>query len=103
MQKRLDISIAKSTKINERLSFELGFDLFNIFDTVNFANPNSDLQDSVDFGVITNTVGGPRVGQFRASFAFNTTANARSNLTRPSEMAALFHERQETISSALQP
>ncbi|MGD9629489.1 MAG: TonB-dependent receptor [Pyrinomonadaceae bacterium] len=70
LQQRLDLSFAKSTKINDRMSFELGFDLFNVFDTVNFANPNSDLQDSVDFGVITNTVGGPRVGQFRAKFRF---------------------------------
>ena len=70
LQKRLDLSIAKTTKINERMSFELGFDLFNVFDFVNFANPNSDLQDAVDFGVTTNTVGGPRVGQFRAKFRF---------------------------------
>lgn len=35
------------------MSLELGFDLFNVFNTVNFANPNSDLQDSVDFGTIT--------------------------------------------------
>jgi hypothetical protein len=69
-QNRFDLSIAKSTKINERMSFELGFDLFNVFDTVNLANPNNDLQDSVDFGVITNTTGGPRVGQFRAKFRF---------------------------------
>ena len=69
-QKRFDISIAKNTKINERVSFELGFDLFNVFDWVNFADPNSDLQDSVDFGVITNTVGGPRVGQLRAKIRF---------------------------------
>lgn len=69
-QKRFDLSFAKNTKINERMSFELGFDLFNVFDTVNFANPNSDLQDSVDFGIITNTIGGPRVGQFRAKFRF---------------------------------
>ncbi|MGQ0541799.1 MAG: carboxypeptidase regulatory-like domain-containing protein [Blastocatellia bacterium] len=70
LQKRFDISFAKNTKINERMSFELGFDLFNVFDTVNLANPNSDLQDSVDFGVITNSIGGPRVGQFRAKFRF---------------------------------
>ena len=69
-QKRFDISFAKNTKINERFSFEIGFDLFNVFNTVNFANPNSDLQDTVDFGLITNTVGGPRVGQFRAKFRF---------------------------------
>lgn len=70
MQRRFDLSFAKSTKVNERISFELGFDLFNVFNTVNFANPNSDLQDSVDFGTVTNTVGGPRVGQFRAKLRF---------------------------------
>ncbi|MGD9561836.1 MAG: carboxypeptidase regulatory-like domain-containing protein [Pyrinomonadaceae bacterium] len=69
-QQRFDLSIAKNTKISERLSFELGFDLFNVFDRVNFANPNSDLQDSVDFGMITSTVGGPRVGQVRAKLRF---------------------------------
>jgi hypothetical protein len=70
MQKRFDVSIVKTTKITERMSIELGFDIFNVFNTVNFANPNSDLQDSVDFGVITNTIGGPRVGQIRAKFRF---------------------------------
>ncbi|MEQ1646913.1 MAG: hypothetical protein ABL959_25885, partial [Pyrinomonadaceae bacterium] len=70
LQKRFDLSFAKSTKFNERISFELGFDLFNVFNTINLANPNSDLQDSVDFGIITNTVGGPRVGQFRAKLRF---------------------------------
>jgi hypothetical protein len=69
-QRRLDLSLAKNTKINERMSFEFGFDLFNVLNTVNFANPNSDLQDAVDFGIITNTIGGPRVGQFRAKFRF---------------------------------
>jgi len=70
LQQRLDLSFAKTTRLNERMSFELGFDLFNVFDTVNFANPNSDLQDAVDFGVVTTTIGGPRVGQFRAKFRF---------------------------------
>ena len=70
MQRRFDLSFVKNTKINDRISFELGFDLFNVFDTVNFANPNSDLQDSVDFGIVTNSIGGPRVGQFRAKFRF---------------------------------
>jgi hypothetical protein len=69
-QRRFDLSFVKDTKINERFSFEIGFDLFNVFNTVNFANPNNDLQDRVDFGIITNTVGGPRVGQFRAKFRF---------------------------------
>ena len=70
MQRRFDLSFAKSTNLTERISIELGFDLFNVFNTVNFANPNSDLQDSVDFGTVTNTIGGPRVGQFRAKLRF---------------------------------
>jgi hypothetical protein len=70
MQKRFDLSLSKTTKINERIDVELGFDLFNVFNTVNLANPNTDLQDSVDFGKITNSVGGPRVGQFRAKLRF---------------------------------
>jgi hypothetical protein len=69
-QSRFDLSFAKRTNITERMSVELGFDLFNVFDRVNLQAPNSDLQDAVDFGVITNTVGGPRVGQFRAKFRF---------------------------------
>jgi hypothetical protein len=69
-QKRFDMSIVKNTKINEKIGVEIGFDLFNVFNTVNFANPNSDLQDAVDFGLVTGTVGGPRVGQFRAKLRF---------------------------------
>ena len=69
-QKRFDISFVKSTRINERMSFDFGFDIFNLFNTTNFANPTGDLQDTTDFGRITNTVGGSRVGQFRAKFSF---------------------------------
>jgi hypothetical protein len=70
MQKRFDISFVKNTKINDRMSFELGFDFFNLFNTVNFSNPNNDFQDTADFSRITSTIGGPRVGQFRAKFRF---------------------------------
>lgn len=69
-QKRFDISFAKSTRITERISIDVGFDIFNLFNTVNFANPTSDLQDSADFGRITNTIGGSRLGQFRAKITF---------------------------------
>jgi hypothetical protein len=70
MQQRFDLSFAKNTRINERMSFEVGFDLFNVFNRVNLANPSSDLQDGTDFGLITESIGGPRVGQFRAKFRF---------------------------------
>jgi hypothetical protein len=48
----------------------LRWDVFNVFNNVNFANPNNDLQDTTDFGRITNTVGGPRVMQFGAKVKF---------------------------------
>lgn len=70
MQRRFDLGLAKNTKLTERFSLEFGFDIFNLFNTVNFANPNNDLQDSGDFGRITSTQGGPRVGQFRAKLRF---------------------------------
>jgi hypothetical protein len=70
MQKRVDLGIVKRTRINERFNFEIGLDVFNIFNTANFSIPNIDLQDTTDFGRITNTVGGPRVAQIRAKFNF---------------------------------
>lgn len=69
-QRRVDLGIVKRTKLNERMNFEVGVDIFNVFNFVNFANPNSDLQDSTDFGRITNTVGGPRLAQFRMKLNF---------------------------------
>ncbi|MDQ3087356.1 MAG: hypothetical protein M3Q78_02020, partial [Acidobacteriota bacterium] len=69
-QRRFDIGIVKRTKISETTSFEIGLDVFNLFNTANFATPNADLQDATDFGRITNTVGGPRLAQIRARFNF---------------------------------
>lgn len=69
-QKRFDIGIAKSTNLTESVRLEFRWDVFNIFNNVNFALPNSDLQDATDFGRITNTVGGPRVMQFGMKLKF---------------------------------
>lgn len=69
-QKRIDFSLQKTTRLSERLSLELKWDVFNIFNWANFANPNSDLSDETDFGQITRTVGAPRVMQFGAKLRF---------------------------------
>jgi hypothetical protein len=68
-QSRFDVGIVKRTKLTERMSFELGWDVFNVFNRANFGTPDSEL-GSPDFGKITNTVGGPRVMQMRAKFNF---------------------------------
>ncbi len=69
-QKRVDVSLQKTTRLSERVTLELKMDVFNIFNFVNFANPNSDLSDETDFGQITRTVGAPRVMQFGAKVRF---------------------------------
>ena len=70
-QKRIDISFQKQTKLfKERIELELKWDIFNLFNFVNFANPNADLSDETDFGQITRTLGAPRVMQFGAKIRF---------------------------------
>jgi outer membrane receptor protein involved in Fe transport len=68
-QKRVDLSIAKAIRFNGRLQAELRWEVFNVFNTVNLGMPENNF-DSVDFGTITNTVGGPRVSQFGVRFLF---------------------------------
>lgn len=60
----------KDTPLTERVGLEFRWDVFNIFNQVNFANPGNDLLDSSDFGLIQNTVGGPRVMQFGLKLKF---------------------------------
>ena len=68
-QSRFDFGLLKSTKLSENVAFEFGWDVFNVFNKANFAAPDFEL-GSPDFGKIVNTVGGPRVMQFRAKLKF---------------------------------
>ena len=70
-QKRFDVGLSKNTKLSERLALELRWDIFNVFNTVNFATPNNVIGETgTDFGKITDTVGGPRVMQFGMKMKF---------------------------------
>ena len=69
-QKRFDLSLSKTTKIVENVNLEFRWEVFNLFNNVNFATPNNDLQDRLDIGTISNTVGGPRVMQFGLKLRF---------------------------------
>jgi hypothetical protein len=68
-QKRIDLSITKAVVASARLRAELRFEMFNVFNTVNFALPENNF-DSTDFGTVTTTVGGPRVSQFGVRLTF---------------------------------
>jgi hypothetical protein len=69
-QKRFDFGLSKSTPITERVGLEFRWDIFNLFNNVNFANPSGDISDGTDFGTIINTIGGPRVMQFGLKLKF---------------------------------
>jgi hypothetical protein len=68
-QSRFDVSLAKTTKLTERMTLDFGWDIFNLFNRANFAGPDNEL-GSPDFGRITTTVGGPRVMQFGMKLKF---------------------------------
>lgn len=69
-QKRFDLGLSKETNITEGIKLQFRWDVFNLFNNVNFALPANDLQDATDFGKIVNTVGGPRVMQFGLKLRF---------------------------------
>jgi hypothetical protein len=69
-QFRTDLGIVKRTRINENVSFDLGIDVFNLFNTVNFASPEFDLSDVNNRFRLYQTTGGPRLAQFRARLNF---------------------------------
>jgi hypothetical protein len=81
----LDFSIVKTTKLTERVSFQLRAEFFNGFNHPHFANPNTqglvDPSDPTSFGFIFNTpdvaaanpvigTGGPRNIQLGLKFRF---------------------------------
>jgi hypothetical protein len=61
-QKRVDLNIARAISFG-KVRAELRWEIFNVFNTVNFGLPENNV-DSLDFGTITSTIGGPRVSQF---------------------------------------
>lgn len=71
---QFDLSVGKTTKIQERVKIGLQFDFFNIFNHVNFVDPTLDLRNPATFGVITSQtvlVGlTPRVIQIGARIDF---------------------------------
>ncbi|HEY3939787.1 MAG TPA: TonB-dependent receptor [Bryobacteraceae bacterium] len=63
-----DVSAFKAFSITEHQSLQFRTDLFNVFNEVNFSNPNTTLT-SANFGKIT-AAGSPRILQFALKFIF---------------------------------
>jgi hypothetical protein len=70
-QRRVDLSLARQFNLMGTSSLELRWDVFNVFNNVNFALPENVIGEAgTDFGQLTNTVGGPRVMQLGAKLRF---------------------------------
>ena len=87
-QSRGDVSLAKNTRINERMSLNLRFDVFNVFNHPDFDAPNvnNSLYSvarsgnaitkvtvkavSSSLGLIQSTLGGPRIMMLSAHLRF---------------------------------
>lgn len=69
-QRNVDFSIIKFFPITERQKLEFRTEFFNIFNTVNFANPNNNIAVPATFGRVTAASAGPRVIQFALKYSF---------------------------------
>ena len=69
--KNFDFAIFKRTTLGpgERMNVEFRTEFFNMFNHPQFAAPNT-TQVSPNFGVVTSTLGNPRLVQFGLKFAF---------------------------------
>lgn len=68
-QKNIDVSFIKFIPFTEKLRGELRAEMFNVFNWVNYANPNSNISGA-NFGRIERAATGPRVMQLAFKFSF---------------------------------
>jgi hypothetical protein len=65
-----DFSVIKHFAITEGFRVEFRSEFFNLLNHAQFAQPGADLNSPTTFGVISSTVGTPRVIQFGLKAAF---------------------------------
>lgn len=63
-----DMALLKTGKVGERVGYEFRAEFYNIFNNVNFGNPDAGLQDS-NFGAISSA-GDPRILQMALKLSF---------------------------------
>jgi hypothetical protein len=70
-QQNWDFSLLKTIRLTERQNLRFTADFFNIWNHANFANPaQANVENPVAFGVITQTIGTPRLIQLSLRYAF---------------------------------
>jgi hypothetical protein len=75
--KSVDLSVFKTTKLSGGASVQLRLEMFNLFNTINWANPGAVLGTSTTFGVITNTRNANNAPGIGAGEPFNVQLAAK--------------------------
>jgi hypothetical protein len=65
-----DLTVQRQIRFSGRSAVTLRWDLFNLFNTVNFGLPNRDISTAATFGTISSLASDPRTMQIAARFTF---------------------------------
>ncbi len=65
-----DMTVQRRIRLGGRAAATLRWDIFNVFDRVNFGIPNRNISDSATFGTISTLSGDPRIMQISARVTF---------------------------------
>jgi hypothetical protein len=65
-----DLTIQRRLRAGQRAAATLRWDIFNVFNTVNFGIPNRNITDAATFGTISGLSGDPRIMQIAVRFTF---------------------------------
>jgi hypothetical protein len=66
----VDLTVQRQIHLSPRLSATLRWDIFNVFNTVNFGLPNKDISTAATFGTISSLASDPRTMQIAVRLAF---------------------------------
>ena len=66
----MDLSVQRLIKLGQRVAATLRWDIFNVFNTVNFGIPNKDISTAATFGTISSLSSDPRTMQLAIRLTF---------------------------------
>jgi hypothetical protein len=69
-QRDFDIAVIKTTSVTERMNLVFRWEVFNVFNRANFANPLHDVSTPSTFGVINAITVNPRIMQYALKLEF---------------------------------
>ena len=66
----VDLTLQRQIRLGDRVAATLRWDIFNVFNTVNFGLPNRDIGSAATFGTISSLASDPRTMQIAARLTF---------------------------------